>query len=91
MASEVSSKPTAKKKSPYMKKPAGESLPAWQSFLFSTIAPQLAVLFTNPFDTAKVCLLVSISHSYFRSSKTMHRLELKIAVSIVGPGRLVIS
>jgi len=31
-------------------------LPAWQNFLFSTTSPQLAVLFTNPFDTAKVRL-----------------------------------
>jgi solute carrier family 25 protein 34/35 len=39
-----------------VKKPAAETLPAWQSFLFSTVAPQFAVLFTNPFDTAKVRL-----------------------------------
>ena len=43
-----------KKRGRFVKQPAGERLPAWQSFLFSTIAPQLAVLFTNPFDTAKV-------------------------------------
>jgi len=29
-------------------------VPAYQHLLFSTIAPQLAVLLTNPFDTAKV-------------------------------------
>jgi solute carrier family 25 protein 34/35 len=32
------------------------SLPKWQNFVFSSSAPMLAVLFTNPFDTAKVRL-----------------------------------
>lgn len=54
MASPVIQVGEPKKKGRFVKQPAGERLPAWQSFLFSTIAPQLAVLFTNPFDTAKV-------------------------------------
>lgn len=54
MASPVIQVGEPKKKGRFVKQPAGEKLPAWQSFLFSTIAPQLAVLFTNPFDTAKV-------------------------------------
>jgi len=32
------------------------TLPNWQNFVFSSSAPMLAVLFTNPFDTAKVRL-----------------------------------
>jgi hypothetical protein len=62
MAAPVIPVPPPKKKGPYVKKPAAETLPAWQSFLFSTIAPQLAVLFTNPFDTAKVRSLLLIAH-----------------------------
>jgi solute carrier family 25 protein 34/35 len=32
------------------------AIPNWQNFIFSSSAPVLAVLFTNPFDTAKVRL-----------------------------------
>jgi len=46
----------------------GDTLPLWQNILFATIAPQMAVIFTNPFDTAKVRLQLQKDEKIYKSS-----------------------
>lgn len=65
------------------KRASTAQLPAWQNFLFSTIAPQFAVLFTNPFDTAKVIVRMNIFASQiinmllFERDQTCRELQLR--------------
>lgn len=39
--------------------PPPTTVPKWQGFVFGTVAAPMAVLFTNPFDTAKVCYVIT--------------------------------
>jgi len=49
-------------------------IPPLENFIYSTTAPQIAVLFTNPFDTSKVRLQLQQSQGIYKNS--LHCLYL---------------
>jgi hypothetical protein len=63
------------------KRASTAQLPAWQNFLFSTIAPQFAVLFTNPFDTAKVIVRMNIFASQIKICYYSSEIRLVVIYS----------
>ncbi len=50
--------------------PAPVVVTAWQNVMLSAVAPAMAVVFTNPFDTAKVSSFSSPSQTFHAPSQS---------------------